>query len=259
MSRFKINIPGMALMLMLALLSGCTSTAGTPAPASAGAVRRSGFLSNYDQLKPMAGAEDAQSWRRADVDWKKYDKVFIDRIQVFPKPESEDKGIDPTDLKMLVDYFYEALVKELKPTARIVDKTGAGVLVLRIAIVDLVPTQYALSIAGTLTPYAFVAEAASGPASGRPAGSTPYLGESSVEIQFLDGESKQVIAEFSGTKVGKKYDVDTSKGVVGGTSKYIDSYTDSFTAWNYAKKAFDEWSALFRKRFDELRGIQTEK
>ena len=255
MSRLKKIVPGIGLMLMLALLCGCASTTDTPTAVKT--AKPSGFLSSYDQLTPMAGNDDAKSWRRSDVDWKKYDKVFIDRIQVFPKKESQDKGIDPTDLKMLVDYFYEALVKEIKPTAQIVDKTGPNVLVLRIAIVDLVPTEYGKSIAGTLTPYAFIAEAASGPASGRPAGSTPYLGESSVEVQILDGESTQVVAEFTSTKFGKKYDVDTSKGTVGAAKKYMDSYTDSFTAWNYAKQAFDEWSLLFQKRFNELRGIKT--
>lgn len=243
----------MALMLMLALLCGCASTTNTSSSAPK-AAKRTGFLSNYDMLKPMGGDDEAQSWRRPDVDWKKYDKVFIERIQVFPKKESEDKGIDPTDLKMLIDYFYEDLLKEIKPTAQIVDQIGPNVLVLRIAIVDLVPTQYAVSIAGTLTPFAFIGEAASGPASGRPAGSTPYMGESSIEVQFVDGESRQILAEFTDTKIGKKYDVNAS-----GAKKYMDSYTDSFTAWNYAKNAFDEWSVLFKKRFDELREIKPGK
>lgn len=255
MNMFRIKTSRLALVLVLALLCGCASTSSSPTPAPT--AKRNGFLSHYDQLKPLDDGDDAaSSWRLANVDWKKYDKVFIERIQVFPKKESEDKGIDPTDLKMLVDYFYEALVREIKPTAQIVDTIGPNVLVLRIAIVDLVPTEYALSIAGTLTPYAFIAEAASGPASGRPAGSTPYLGESSVEVQFLDGESRQIVAEFTGTKIGKKYDVDTSKGTVNAAKKYMGSYTDSFTAWNYAKQGFDEWAALFISRFNELRNVK---
>ncbi len=91
--------------------------------------------------------------------------------------DSTGKRIDPTDLKMLIDYFYATLVEHVQPTAEIVDKTGPGVLVVQIAITDLMPTNYKLSVAGTLMPYAIVAEAASGLAGGRPAGSTPYLGE----------------------------------------------------------------------------------
>jgi hypothetical protein len=73
---------------------------------------------------------------------------------------------------------------------QVVDQPGPGVLVLRIELTNLVPTQVSRSVAGTAIPYGFVAEAASGPASGRPAGSTPYLGETGIEMQFLDGASK---------------------------------------------------------------------
>jgi len=246
----------MVFMLMVALLCGCAST-GTTTPAKT--PERSGFLSNYDLLKPIKGGDGAQSWRSQDLDWKKYDKILIERMQVFIKQDSENKGIDPTDLKMLTDYFYQALVKELESTAQIVDKAGPDVIGLRIAIVNLVPTKYALSIAGTLTPYAFVAEAASGPASGRPAGSTPYLGETGIEVQIVDGGSGQVLAEFSDNRFGKKYDLDTSKSTTGAAEQWAKGYVNSFTTWSYAKMAFDQWAELLKKRFNELRGIEAVK
>jgi hypothetical protein len=242
-----------AIMSVLVLLNGC---AATNTPNSVTTAKQNRTLSKPELLVPVQGGDGARSWRAENVDWKIYDKVFFDRIQVFVKDENTDKGIDPTDLKMLVDYFYEALVKEIKPTAQIVDKTGPGVLVVRIAITDLMPTNYKLSVAGTLTPYAFVAEAASGPASGRPAGSTPYLGECGIEARFVDGLSGEIIAEYTDTKIGKKYDVDTSKGAVDAGKKWVDGYLDSFTTWSYAKQAFDQWAELLRIRFNELRGIK---
>ena len=246
----------MAFTLIIALLCGCASN-GAPKPDKT--PERSGFLSNYELLKPIEGGDGAKAWRSQDVDWKKYDKVLIERIQVFIKEDSENKGIDPTDLKVLTDYFYQALVKELEPTAQIVDKAGPDVIGLRIAIINLVPTKYARSIAGTLTPYGFVVEAASGPASGRPAGSTPYLGETGIEAQFLDGGSGQVLAEFADNRFGKKYDIDMSKSASGTAKQWVNGYMDSFTTWSYAKQAFDQWAKLFKQRFDELRGIKTDK
>jgi hypothetical protein len=243
-------------MLMVGLLCGCASTDTT---IIAKTPDRSGFLSNYEMLKPIEGGDGAKAWRNQDVDWKKYDKVLIERMQVFIKEDSENKGIDPTDLKMLTDYFYQALVKELEPTAQIVDTAGPDVMGLRIAIVNLVPTKYALSIAGTLTPYAFVAEAASGPASGRPAGSTPYLGETGIEVQIVDGGSGQVLAEFADNRFGKKYDLDTTKSVSGAAKQWANGYMDSFTTWSYAKQAFDKWAELLKIRFNELRGIAPAK
>lgn len=244
----------LVLVLFGAVLSGCAAT-GQDGATPAAAKQPSGFLSNYALLKPIADGDGAKSWRRADVDWGKFDKVLIERIQVFIKEDSKNKGIDPTDLKMLTDYFYEALVKELKPTVPIVTASGPGVLGLRIAIVDLMPTQYKKSIAGTLTPYAFVAEAASGPASGRPAGSTPYLGETSIEAQIIDGGTGEVLGEFADTRIGKKYDVDMSKNAPDAAKKWVDGYMDSFTSWSYAKGAFDQWAAFLVLRFQQLRSV----
>ena len=252
---------GALLLLLPALLCGCAGSASpdTAAPADAGKPRKLVLLNHQDQLKPVEGVEGAMSWRDPKVDWKQYNAVLIERMKVYVKEDSKEKGIDPTDLKMLTDYFHEALKKELAPVAKMVDKGGPGVLGLRIAITDLMPTKAALSIAGTLTPFAFAAEAASGPASGRPAGSTPYLGECGIEVQFLDGKTGQVVAEFTDRKIGKKYDIDASAGGVDAAKKWADGYFDSFTTWNYAKGAFDLWPKLFRQRFEELRGTPAGK
>ena len=118
--------------------------------------------------------------------------MLVSRIVVSLAPpkgqkEGEVKIIDPNDLKTLTDYFHAALVKALKPEMQVVDKAGPGVVVIRVALTDLVPTTVTDSLAGTLIPYGFVAEAGSGVATGRPAGSTPYLGETGMEMQFRDG------------------------------------------------------------------------
>ena len=254
----KLAPLGILVAILLLAFCGCSATTPNDSASSAAAAKKKQgtFLSRYDLLKPVEGVDGAQSWREPGVDWKQYDKVLIERIKIFLDESSKEKGIDPTDLKMLTDYFYEALLKEIKPTTQIVDKAGPGVLGVRIAITDLMPTNAKLSIAGTLTPYAFVAEASSGPASGRPAGSTPYLGECGIEVQFVDGQTGKVVAEFTDTKIGKKYDLDTSSGGTEAAKKWVDGYFDSFTTWNYAKAAFDLWAALFRQRFDELRGIR---
>ena len=101
--------------------------------------------------------------------------------------DDQAKGVDPTDLKALTDYFHDSLTKALKPQMQVVDQPGPGVVAIRIALTDLVPTDVAQSVTGTLIPYGFVAEAGAGAASGRPAGSTPYMGRTGMEMQFRDG------------------------------------------------------------------------
>jgi hypothetical protein len=105
-----------------------------------------------------------------------------------------------------------------------------------------------------LIPYAFIAEAGSGAATGRPAGSTPYLGETGMEMQFRDGATGAVLAECRDTEIGRKYAAEMDSGVVGAAKTWAGGYFNSFQSWSYAKNAFDKWSYLVAQRVSELRG-----
>ncbi len=227
--------------------SGTNVTASDPTRLS-----RSGFLSDYGRLRSVSWAQGIQCWRDPNLNAKKYDKVLIERMTVKLKPSGE-AGVDPTDLKMLTDYFYGSLVKALKPQMEVVDKPGADVLVIRIALTNLVPTSVGRSLTGTIVPYAFVAEAGSGIATGRPAGSTPYLGETGMEMQFRDGGSEKVIAECRDTEIGRKYAAALDAGAVGAAQTWASGYLNSFQEWSYAKNAFDKWSTLTAQRLAALR------
>jgi len=221
---------------------------------------RSGFLSDYARLKPVAALDGIECWRDTALNPKQFDKALVSRIVVSLAPpkgqkEGEVKIIDPNDLKTLTDYFHGALVKALKPEMQVVDKAGPGVVVIRVALTDLVPTTVTDSLAGTLIPYGFVAEAGSGVATGRPAGSTPYLGETGMEMQFRDGANGRIIAECRDTEIGRKYAADVNSSAVGAAQTWANGYMSSFQAWQYAKEAFDKWSLLVARRFAELRGV----
>ena len=109
---------------------------------------------------------------------------------------------------------------------------------------------------GTVVPYAFVAEAGSGVATGRPAGSTPYLGETGMEMQVRDGASGAVLAECRDTQLGRKYAADVEAGAAGAAQTWASGYMNSFQSWSYAKNAFDKWAMLTARRIGELRGVQ---
>ena len=228
-------------------------SAGTVASEiSAASVRRVGFLTDYARLQPMPGGGGMLCWRNAGTNWKQFDKVMFERIQVFLKPGSM-QSIDPTDLKMLIDYFHSDLVKAIQPEAQVVNAAGPGVLRVRIALTDLVPTNTIASLAGTAAPYGFVAEIGSGAATGKPVGSTPYLGQTGMEVQFRDGASGQIVAECADREIGLKYAADVNAGAAGAAENWVNGYMDSFTQWTYAKTAFDKWAAEFARRFGALR------
>jgi len=262
--REAIRVLGVSALAGALLVAGCATpgqsgsapgagTSGTVASEiSAASVRRVGFLTDYSRLQPMPDGGGMLCWRGAGVDWKQYNKVMFERIQVYLNTGSS-KPVDPTDLKMLIDYFHSDLVKAIQPVAQVVNTAGAGVLRVRIALTDLVPTNTTASLVGTAVPYGFVAEIGSGAAAGRPAGSTPYLGQTGMEVQFRDGASGQVVAECADREIGLKYAADVNAGAAGAAENWVNGYMDSFSQWTYAKTAFDKWAIEFAQRFAALR------
>jgi len=269
MTKFSILArAGAGTTIRMVVLAGCSVLAGcatesailgsgtTTVVSDTSHLTQSGFLSDYARLKPTAWGEGVECWRDPNLDAARYDKILVSRILVSLKASKAPQTIDPKDLNTLTDYFHHDLVKALQPQMRVVDKAGPGVVVMRVALTDLVPTTVTDSLAGTLIPYAFVAEAGSGVATGRPAGSTPYMGETGMEMQFRDGGSGKVLAECRDTEIGRKYAVDVNTSAVGAAQTWANGYLSSFQAWTYAKDAFDKWSQLVAKRIALLRGAQ---
>jgi hypothetical protein len=246
----------------LAALCGCSGMSsvmgdGTNITASdKSRMTATGFLTDYKRLQPAPGGDGVECWRSASMDVKHYDKMMISRIVVSiapPKDKDAEQTIDPSDLKTLTDYFHGSLAKAIKPHMQLVDKAGPGVVVMRIALTHLVPTTVSESVAGTLIPFAFVAEAGAGVATGRPAGATPYMGETGMEMQFRDGASGAVLAECRDTEVGRKYAGEVNSGTAGAAQTWAGGYLNSFQSWSYAKNAFDKWSLLVARRIATLR------
>ena len=253
---------GLLLASSLALLAGCATTGSGGANVTASDPARmtqSGFLSDYAKLKTAPVGDGIECWRQPDLNAQNYSKVMFSRIVVSlapPKGSDENAMVDPSDLKTLTDYFHSAMVKAMEAKLPVVEQAGSGVVVIRLALTNLVPTKVGRSLGGTLIPFGFVAEAGSGVATGRPVGSTPYLGETSMEMQFLDGASSAVLAECRDTQIGRKYAAEVNSGANGAATTWANGYLNSFQSWSYAKNAFDKWSLLVAQRLEQLRNEQ---
>ena len=206
-----------------------------------------GFLSDYSKLKPEGGDSDAYKYRDPQADVAKYDKLMIDRIKIYLKADAQSKEIDPAELKELTDYFHQAIVKAVEGAYPVVREPGPDVLRLRIAVTDLVPNKPEASVVTLVVPYLWVAEAGSGAAEGKP-GSTPFIGEATVEMEALDSESNKQVAAYIETKMGKKYN--WAHGV--GTA--AKDYMTACSTWAYTKQSMDYWAQLIRKRLDAAHG-----
>jgi hypothetical protein len=164
------------------LFSGCassppTGSASGDAPASN---RYAKALAYPDRLQPT-GDDGAMRWKDPAVDFRKYDRILIERIRV--DLDADSSSVDPNELKALVDYFHQTVVKAIDPPYRIVDRPGRGVLRVRVTLVDLVATKPAVSVAVLLTPYATLPDLISGTTGGGPAGSAPYLGQWAAQFR----------------------------------------------------------------------------
>lgn len=227
--------------VLFLLLAGCASTNGK-AKESEGP-KYTGFLSDYSRLEADPDGSKAMRYRNPEADMKKYKKVLLDRIIVWLKDDAEYKGIDPDAMKAMTDYFHEAIVRELGSDYTLVTEPGPDVLRVRIAVTDLVPTKTAVTVLVLVTPYATVADLASGAASKGGAGSAPYLGRAAVEVEGIDSETLQPVFAYVEQRFGKKYDAENPG-----------SYFKAYTEWGYVKAAFDYWAKKFRTRLDEVHG-----
>jgi hypothetical protein len=111
-----------------------------------------------------------------------------------------------------------------------------------------------MSVVTLVAPYATVADMASGAAAGGPVGSSPYLSRTGIAAQFIDSETGQVVAEYADTEVGRKYVLNTSKGVGGAITTGVSDYMKAYSTWAYAQQAFDGWAQQFRARLDRIHG-----
>jgi hypothetical protein len=211
-----------------------------------------GFLSDYSKISKTKDAEGSYEYVDATVDLSKYNKLIVDRIKIFFKDDSQYKGIDPDELKVLTDYFYEAIKKAVGDAYPLVTEPGPDVMHLRIAVTDLVPNKPEASVVALAIPFAWVADAGSGVAKGD-AGSTVFTGEATVEVEGLDSVSSQQLVAYIETEAGKKYN--WSKGVTKGVTGYINAYSK----WDYTKAAMDDWAHLLRVRLDAAHGITDKK
>ncbi|MEI6153240.1 MAG: DUF3313 domain-containing protein [Deltaproteobacteria bacterium] len=255
-----------AMACIIVIAGGCVSTPpGTPqtdistqeAPVpdtkTLAGYKCAGFLSDYSKLRPDAGGK-AMVYIKPGFDFKGYDKVMVDRLKFFYKDDAEYKGIDPTDLKALADYFHESFSKDLGNAYPVVNEPGPGVLYIRVAITEIIPNKPSVSVVTLVVPYLTVADLASGTASKGGAGSNFYVGSTVIEAEFIDSQTNEQLVAYVEKYIPKKYNVDLNKGVIGATKHGFKQYFKAYSTWDYTKEAFDFWLLKLRQKLDEAHG-----
>lgn len=123
----------------------------------------------------------AYRYEKPGLDLKNYDRILLQPVEIWIHPKSKYKGISPDDLKLISDAFIQTLVNELEPTYPVVNKTGPGTLVVRLAITDVKMKKKKRGLLG-YTPIGIVVTAAKDAA-----GKRVSLVEAGIEAELLDG------------------------------------------------------------------------
>jgi len=244
-----------ATILFLALAAASSAVSWAEEDASSpkanagqfGDYKPQGFLSDYSKIKMAGKDSDTYKYRNPSADARKYKRLMIDRIKIFLAEDADYKGVDPAELKELVDYFHKAIEKAVGDAYPVVREPGPDVLRLRIAITDLVPNKPEASVVTLVVPFLWVGDAGAGAAQGN-VGSTPFVGHASIELEALDSVSSEQVAAYIETRMGKKYN--WTEGVAKGVGDYVKAYS----TWDYTRQAMDYWAKLIRQRLDETHG-----
>jgi hypothetical protein len=246
-----MNMPNLQLATALLLAAAVTFPIGSLAT-QFGDYKPHGFLSDYAKLKPEGGDSEAYVYRNPQGIGK-YGKLMIDRIKIYLKEDAESKEIDPAELKELADYFHQAIVKAVEPAYPVVREPGPDVLRLRIAIADLVPNRPEASVVSLVVPFVWVGEAGAGVAKGQ-TGSTPFVGEVTIEAEALDSKTNAQIGAYIETRIAKKYHVKLDEGVSDAVKTGVGDCLKAYSTWSYTKQAMDHWAAKLRSRLDAAHG-----
>lgn len=209
--------------LVLLVITGCAST-----PKES---KESSFLGDYyAKLEPGPPGGVKMRWLKPGVDFSKYNKVMVDSVVFYMADDSEDKSIDPEDMKELADSFDEAIVNALKDKYEIVADPGPGVVRIRLAITKLKKSKAGAGVVSSVLPVgigiSIIKKGVTGSWSG--------AGETDMEMMALDSVSNDVIAVAEDEK---------SAG-----------YTERYTALGSAKEAFKFWAERMRAFMDQVHG-----
>ncbi|MCC6135729.1 MAG: DUF3313 domain-containing protein [Candidatus Contendobacter sp.] len=246
----SLSLLGVALLTLLA--SACATGPASQQPS--GPAAYAAYLTYPDRLQPVPGDDGAYRWIDPSAKLAQYNRILLDPIQVQLASDADYKAIDPAQLQTLTDYFRQSIAKALGNAYPIVAKPGPEVMRVKIVITNLVPTKPEMSVVTLVVPFATVPDMASGVATGGPAGSAPYLGRTGIAAQFISSQTGQVLAEYADTEIGRKYVVDTSKGVGNAIDTGVSDYMKAYSTWAYAEKAFDKWAQQLRAWLDKTHG-----
>jgi hypothetical protein len=229
--------PVVAALVCGLFMSGCAQTVESkPAvmqqvEGSQPAPMISGFFGqDASLLQPGTGNQAAMVYTNPNSQWSQYNKILLQPVEFWDDPSTT---VSASDQQMLGDYFYNKLKEDLSKNFSMVDQPGAGVLVLRIAIVNATTATPGLRTVSVVIPQARVLNGVQSLATG----SYAFAGSAEAEMKATDGATNQFLA-----------------GAVDKRSGGMAISQAATWQWGDAKAAMDYWAERIDSRLLELQG-----
>jgi hypothetical protein len=121
-----------AIVATMTLFAACKSTPEQ---------MQSGFLGDYSQLRPAPDREGVMVYIKPDFDFRPYNKLMLDPVQVLVTPTPDEPSVPPEVLQRIAQQFQLSLAQALAPAYQIVTQPGPDVLRVRAAITGLEPAK----------------------------------------------------------------------------------------------------------------------
>ncbi len=166
--------------LLLSAIIGC----GTPSRTG------SGFLTDYDRLRPAPREEHVLYWEQSGIRWNQYRRLVIEPVQVRLMNVEPGAEVSKQEQEQLASSLHAALVSGLKDSYFITERAGPDTMIIRPALTHLKPVIPAVNVATTLL-----------------IGVPIDVGEAAVEVQFVDSLSGRILGELTASSKGSILDI----------------------------------------------------
>jgi hypothetical protein len=180
----------------------------------------SGFLSDYPRLKVEPTEEGVSWWELPGVPWQKYKRLMIDPVQIRINTAKAEREMKGAELEKLAKALHSAVVEAMKDRYPIAKASAPDVLRIHAALTHLKPVNPAVNIATTVLLFMPV-----------------DVGESAVEVQFIDSTSGRILSELMASQRGSYLDI-----------------IDVWTRWSQVEEGFKLWARKLRGAMDEVHG-----
>ena len=208
----------LTVVFLLWLVLGSVSCAAPRPPAA------SGFMHEYDTLRPDRRNERTLIQPPQPGELRRYDSLIVDRVRVVLQEDARGEKYKPEDLQKLGDYFGEQLVTRLGRDYRIVADPGPNTLRLRAAITDarggfaLMNVHWATKVLGS------------------------GVGGAAAEIEAVDSTTDRRVFAWMDARRGNRM-----------------APFQGLTKWGNARWVAEEWSREIAKRMRYWKGQKAKR